>query len=302
MSFWSWLQFGSKKPEKKVETEATKNGQEPVIPDVPQIKVSNDYPYIIQLYDIFGDTSKELEPFGAKREIIGGNVYLVNEKVGFKERFPEDTETYKEHKIAELDKKIQSTEDKLKELKSLEATPEQLDLKNDLKLFKNWKRSLELRSKGSYVIIASDKLNSKPKFSFDRKGNFKLPVYKDVDHSTIRVPSEAQITTGSELLRENELKNGTPDNTNRLLTFGVLALLLIALCVMGYFMYKTVNSNTPVAQALINVTNSIERIAESNEIYAKQFKEATDNLNDIIDRVEVTDKPPSVTPAQNTAR
>lgn len=297
-----WNPFKKKDKEKEVKTEATKDGKEPMIPAVEPLKTKDDYPFVIQLFDIFGSSSKEVEPFAAKREIIEGNVYLVNEKFGFKERFPEDNDIYKEQKLDELNKQIQSLQDKIALSNGKEITPEVLDMRSDLRQFKAWKKSLELQGKGSYVIYTSNGAGSRPKFSFDRKGNFKFPIFKDIDHSLLRVPTEAQITTASELLLENEKKNGKPDNFNKLLAFGLVIVLTLAVCVMGFFMWKMADEPSDVSLALVNLSQSLEVIAQDMHQSSINFQNSTSNINDLIDRVELKDKPPQVTPAQNTIR
>src|SRR6056297_2251951 len=69
-------------------------------------ETKDSLPYIIQLYDVEGTTIFERNPFGAKRYIEKANVFLVNEKIGFKEPFPTDGDDYKNYKLEECERRI----------------------------------------------------------------------------------------------------------------------------------------------------------------------------------------------------
>ena len=132
--------------EKKIKTNVTENGQEAYVEEIKKVDVEKEYPYIVQLNDIQDSTIVRRQPFGAKRYIEKANVYLVNEKVGFKEPFPSDNEEYKQFKLDELETKIQEIEKKIEDhrKKKLAKTPEYLDLIQELKVHQGFKRSLEL--------------------------------------------------------------------------------------------------------------------------------------------------------------
>ena len=170
------------KPEKKVETPQSKAGE--VYVEAPtKVNVDKEYPYVVQLNDIEDNTVIRKEPFGAKRYIEGANVYLVNEKVGFKEPFPINTNDYKNYTLDEIEKKIKSLTQKLEKLrnnnsKHKRVTSDELDVIKEIKKFKNYRRSHLFEGNGSYMIISAEH-GGRPLYTFDRVGNFKLPVYKN---------------------------------------------------------------------------------------------------------------------------
>ncbi len=158
-----------------------------------------NYPYRVYLKDITGSSTKKLLPFGVERWIDenDGTVWLRNSTNNFKEREPVDSDEFKMYEIKELDKNIKILEKKLaKEMK--EDTSENIkNIQYELMLYKNFKRSLELQGKGSYMNIDSDGV---PYFVFRRKGAFKFPEFDNVELDTIYTPSQTKIKKASELL------------------------------------------------------------------------------------------------------
>ena len=196
------------------------------------VKADNDHPYDVRICDIWGTTSKEITTFGAKRFIEGANVYLVNEKLGFKEYMPIDDDDYKLYTLDSITKKIKTLE---KELGSEKKKQNPRSIKSELRFLKNRQRSLEVQGRGSYMRLNQQ---GKPFFEFDRVGNFKVPVFKNVDYSTLDIPSETRIKTAAELLQENDDKNGEK-NLGKIFQV-ILIILMIVLVLAGlFFAYKT---------------------------------------------------------------
>lgn len=235
------------------------------------IKTDGEYPYTIELWDVWGSTSKKAVRFGAKRYIDKGNVFLVNEKRGFIEPFPEDSSEYKQYKIEEVLKEIKKKEDLLTNLKKTNNPQHsERDLREDLKILKSFKRSLEFDGKGSYMLIDSDQAGARPLFMFDRRGNYRLPVFKNVDISLLYIPTEAKITEASDLIRENDIKNGK--SNIGLMTIGLIILLVILVCAGLFFAYKTASLDLSFVEVLKEITVNQEKFTE-------QIAQAIETIN-----------------------
>ena len=278
--------FTKKEKEKKVETEVTKKG-ETLMTDTPKVvDVKKDYPYIVQLNDVDGTTAFRKTPFGAKRWIDGANVWLVNEETGFKEPFPEDDDTYKQYKIAEIEAKLKKIDKEINaQKKKTVDTPLRLDLVQDKKVYLGYKKSLELQGKGSYMIV-SEEHGGRPLYTFDRKGNFKLPVFKNTDYSLLYVPVEADIALAGDLLKLNFEKNGSGDNHIKLINIVLTVILVIALGAFLWFGYKVIDIPT-------ETLSSLSKLTQSNAILTENMVEWFNSLNQTI---EVTNAAPIVTP------
>lgn len=87
----------NKTEEENIETVENKDGK------LEKVKTSGEYPITVELWDIWGTTSKKATRFGAKRYIEKGNVFLVNEKRGFKAPFPQENEDYKQFTVSWLE-------------------------------------------------------------------------------------------------------------------------------------------------------------------------------------------------------
>ena len=82
MKFWK-----KNEPDRKISTPQSKDGE--VFPEAAKkVNVSMEYPYLIQVNDIDDGTIIRRKPFGAKKYREGSNLYLLNEKEGFKEPVP----------------------------------------------------------------------------------------------------------------------------------------------------------------------------------------------------------------------
>ena len=242
-----------------------KEGQDdPYVEEIKKVDVEKEYPYIIQLNDINDSTIVRRAPFGAKRDIQGANVFLVNEKIGFKEPLPENSDEYKQYKIDELEDIIEELEEKIEthRSKNKAKTPEYLDWLVELKTMKGFKRSLELSGKGSYTIVSQEH-GGRLLYSFDRKGNFKLPVFKNVDYSLLYVPNESDIQLASELIQENDKANGITDNTLKLANLAILVLLVLGFVALIYFIYKSSNMPEGLVDSLTELTTQQGLLTET---------------------------------------
>lgn len=251
------------------------------------IKTDGQLPYTVELWDVWGSTSKKAVRFGAKRFIDKGNVFLVNEKRGFIEPFPEDTADYKQYKLDEINKEIKKKETQISAIKqSKNPQYSEKDLRQDIKILSGFKRSLELDGKGSYMLIDSDQAGARPLFMFDRRGNFRLPVFKNVDVSLLYIPTEAKITEASDLIRENEIKNGK--NSLNLATAGLFILLVILVFGAMYFAYKTASLDGQFVEVLSDISINQAAITEN---FADFIETLTNTTNPVVDE--------SVTPNLN---
>lgn len=238
------------------------------------IKTDGQYPYTVELWDVWGSTSKKAVRFGAKRFIEHGNVFLVNEKRGFIEPFPEDTAEYKQYKKEEITKEIEKKQRLLSNIKTLKNPQNsEKDLREDIRILKGFLRSLELDGKGSYMLIDSDSAGARPLFMFDRRGNYRLPVFKNVDVSLMYIPTEAKITEASDLIRENDSKNGK--NTLNLATAGLFVLLILLVFGAMYFAYKTSALPTEFIEVL-------KDIAVNQDALVEQLKDYVQPVDDIV--------------------
>jgi hypothetical protein len=253
----------------------------------------DEHPYIIQLYDVEGTTIFERSPFGAKRYIEKANVYLFNEKVGFKEPFPTNSDEFKNYRIDEAERRIRELTNQLNSLRnhnksSHRITAEELDLTNAIKTFKNFKRSLELQGEGSYMTVST---SGKPIYSFFRKGNFKLPLFNNVDTSLRYVPNEAAIAEASELLKLNDDKNGKNDHMHKVINIILSVVLLLGVIGLAIILYKA--GTMPEA-----MVNSMTQLADSNTQLAEKFSHNLDKIQNVTDRLTRSSPRPSVIPAQ----
>ena len=221
--------------------------------------VSSNFEYDIELWDVWDTTSKRRPIFGANRLIEDNNVYLFNEKTGFKIPFPENSEEYKQYKMEELDSIIKSIETKIKNNNKGKADHTLKDLNKDLRVHRNYKRSLELQGRGSYMVL---NYNGRPMFMFDRVGNLKMPLFKNVDRSLIYTPTEQKTQEVTQLLKENKEKNGEQVRLN-LATYALIIILALLVGIMFYTLYKM--SALPVEVS--------ESLARTGELFAQGAKD-----------------------------
>ena len=238
------------------------------------VKTAGELPYTIELYDIWGSTSKRAVRFGAKRFIEKGNVFLMNEKRGFKEPFPEDSEDFRSFKMEWVETEIKEINTKISKTMKAENPKWSLkDLRKDKKELENYRRSLELQGKGSYMLVDSDAAGGRPLFMFDRRGNYKLPVFKNIDLSLMYLPTEANITEASDLIRENNEKNGK--SSLNLAQLGLFVLMVVIILAGLFFAYKTASLDLSFVDVLKDITTSLNAQNEMLGDYIETAKNIT---------------------------
>ena len=238
-----------------VETVENKDGK------LEQVKTAGEYPFTVELWDNWGTTSKKSARFGAKRYIEKGNVFLVNEKRGFKVPFPQENDDYKQYTVTWLEDEIAELEKKVQDAATKKSDISLLDSKEDIRKLKGYLRSLTLDlenyNHGSYMTLDVD---GRPLFMFDRVGNYKLPVFKNIDTSTLYIPSEIEIEEASDLLKENDEKNKV-----RLINIAqsvFLALLVILILVAMYFAYQSATINPEVTSAMVDIAKNQDALTD----------------------------------------
>jgi len=262
------------------------NKSEEVKTDVNNEKVNSEkqYPYDVKICDIWGTTSKDQVKIAVQRRIFDSNVYLYNEKAGFKEPLPEDNDDFKDFKLEDINKELSSLDKQLNKKDNVNKK----GLRQQIRRLKGFKSSIEVQGRGSYMRLDE---NGRPYFEFDRVGNFKMPVYKNIDKSLLKTPDEAKIKNCSELLRENLEKNGDPNKHVKLLNIAILIVLVLTLCFFGYLTYKT--SDMPMV-----CSENLEKTAIIINRAASKFEQSSTQMNNITSRVYV--KQPDIIPNINT--
>jgi len=260
--------------------------------DIKGVKSNDEHPYVVELYDIWGTTSKRVLRLPAKRFIEKGNVFLYNEKLNFKVEFPEDNEEYKKYKTDEVKNMLKKKDTELKLLlkkKDFDLSRKK-DIEEDIRVLNGWEKSLALQGRGSYMMFDDDANGGKPLFMFDRKGNFKLPVFKNIDISLMHVPNEANIIEGSDLLKENFEKNGA-DNQVKMVNIVLAILMVIVILGFGYIAYKTTGNNQAISEVLAQAISGLDTVAD-------KFAESTEQLSNMT--ISVTENIPKIeTPTPN---
>lgn len=230
--------------------------------DKKKVNAKNSYEYSIEIYDVWDTTSKRISPFGANRIVEGNSSYLFNEQKKFKEPFPENNLEYKEYELETVNDKINEIE---KEIKTSENSKTKnplnsiKDLKRKLRVYRGYKKSIELRGNGSFMILNTDGV---PTFQFDRLGNIKFPLYKNVDRSAIYTPSELKTKNISKIIKDNDGKNGK-EQTLKFSTYILLILLVLGVCFMFYMGYKMQQLPVDVANTLSIVAENMQEIGKS---------------------------------------
>lgn len=224
-----------------------------------KVNSGSTFEYSIEVYDVWDTTSKRITPFGANRIVEGNSSFLYNEQKGFKEPFPENTAEFQEYDKDQIDEKIIELENKIKTINKSNSNQGTKDYKKQLRIFRGYKRSIELRGNGSFMILNSDGV---PTFMFDRIGNVKLPIYKNVDRSTLYIPSELKTKNVTKIMKDNDEKNGN-EQMVKISTYVVLVLLLLSLVFMFYMGYKMQKLPLDVAQVLSVVAENMESIGKS---------------------------------------
>lgn len=260
-------------------------------------KEGASFDYRIYYKDIHGSNTKKVLHFGAKRFVDeeNGTVYLLNEKYKFRESFPEDTNMWKIYKIKEVNEKIIDIEKELsKERKNDDPKINIKNLEFDLDMYKNYKRSLELQGRGSYLNYDEDGV---PYFTFRRKGNFKFPEFDNVELDTIYTPSEAKVKEGSDLfeMKKEKYSKFLRNIGSIMVIFFILLLLLLGGEV--YYGLKLNKEYDTTAVAVLNKQIDQEALycARMYGMAGENFYNASVNVKNITETI-VTDlhKPQTV--------
>jgi hypothetical protein len=130
---------------KKIEENKVKKKKEIENPDAAVTKDGDSNDYLVYMHDVFGNGVRDTEPIKVKRAIEGGNVWLVNTQLGFKEPMPENNKEYKNYVLKDVNEKITKLEKTREEVlkKKIKDTKISFrDLEQDLIIFKGYKRSL----------------------------------------------------------------------------------------------------------------------------------------------------------------
>ena len=267
--------FGINK-KKELETKQDINPIETERKENKKINSNQGFEYSIEIYDVWDTTSKRITPFGANRVVEDNNSYLFNELKGFKEPFPQNTEEYKEYELDDINLKIKKLED---EIKRFEKSPDQKisikDKKKELRIFRGYKRSIELRGNGSFMILNERGI---PTFQFDRVGNTKLPLYKNVDRSTIYIPSELKTKNITKILRDNDEKNKTT-TLHQWSTYTLLLILVLLTCVYIWYGYKAMTLPVDVSEILALVGENLQTISKDlNSLSSELIINETDKV------------------------
>ena len=268
--------FLKDKEERLLKEEELRNQQKKEMEDKDseheQVKSEKEFPYDVKICDIWGTTSKDQVKFPVQRRIIDSNVYLFNQKYGFKEPIPEDNDDFKDYKLEEVETQLKKLEKKVNDRKS---TDNKKGLRQQIRRLKGIKSSIQLQGRGSYMRLDE---NGRPYFEFDRVGNFKMPVYKNIDKSLLKTPDEAKIKLGSELIKENEEKNGDPNKGVKLLNIVITILLVISLCTCLYFNYKAIDVPEVCA-------NNLKETSLIINAAARKFDNSASSLENVSSRV-----------------
>lgn len=264
------------KPETKLDDVSTPKTKE----EKKQAKNEGSMPITVIIYDVWGTTRKFQTRFGVEKLVEGSNLYLFNKLREFKEPIPEDSDEYKKFKLDELKKLIEKKEKELEKSRQEKREADSLDFEQDLRIYKGWKRSLELQGRGSYMSFDYDREGGKPVFEFVRKGVFKLPVFFNVEIDTLYIPSEAKLKTAAQLLKENDEKNGKPDMF-KIATIVLLVILSVLVLAAFYFMYKTQQFPAEISANLGNTTQLLAQIADRLSFHTDFLINATNSTEPI---------------------
>lgn len=248
-----------------------------------KVESKKDFPYDVKLCDIWGSSSKDVAIIPVQRAIEGNNTYLYNEKFGFKEVEPKDSDEFRAYKIEELEEEIKKQEMLLKSSNDINKK----DIRGKIKQYSNWLNSLKLQGKGSYMRFSQ---TGKPYFEFDRVGNFRMPVFKNVDKSLLYTPSETKIKKGGDLIKENNDKNGDPNKQLKLLNIFITIVLVI---LAGIFIYATYKTSELPDQCSVNLDKASAFFVTASE----RIDNAADTLNNITGKVYIKEPDVEVVPS-----
>jgi uncharacterized small protein (DUF1192 family) len=251
------------------------------------VKKSGQFDFKVELYDVFGGITKKATTIEVINYRENGNLYLYNEKLKFKEIKPETTEDFKLYSIAEIDTQIDKLNNELSKIKNKESNNNQKDILFTMRVLNGYKRSLVNMGEGSFCHIDDDKNGGRITYRFLRVGNYKLPMFTNIETNTILVLSESKIAEASTLLDENEKKNGKSQVT--LISIVLIIILCVLVIVFIYAIYKASSmpdvctTNLDMAMKVWNTTGSI-------------MSENAERLMNLSDKLTITQDVNIVTP------
>lgn len=273
---------------KLIEASKKKKGK-PLTQETAITKDGDSNDYLVYMHDVFGNGVRDTEPIKVKRAIDGGNVWLVNKELGFKEPMPENNKDYKTYLLKDINDKIKILETKRSEVLKKEIKDTKLslrDLEQDLIFYKGYKRSLELEEDGSFLGISMASHGRLPYFRFLRKGNMKLPLFTGIETGLIRVPNEFNIREGSDLLKENEEKNNT-DKFLNIAKYTVLILMLVAFIAMVYFTADANSTAKVCTEGMVNISTYFGDVVGNGQINTDLLAQLVNNTVDVNAQVSV---------------
>lgn len=237
------------------------------------INQEKTHEYQIRLKISMGTATKELPFFDAVEatDESTGARFLINEEKNFKEPLPEETEDYKLYKIEELEDLIEELEQQLTD----ENTKDNPDInvktiRQQLKQYRKFKRSLELQGPGSYINFNS---NGRPYYVYKRIGSFKFPVYDNQENFMNLIPPATRIRTCSELHNANNQKYSKHNKTTFLASSVILFLIIIGFGVACWFVLNTASDYNDSAVAQLN-----QKIDDSAIYCAEMYGKAGENF------------------------
>ena len=251
------------------------------------VKKSGEFDFRVELYDVFGGITKKASTIEVINYRENGNLYLYNAKLKFKEVKPETTEDFKLYSIAEIDTQLDKLNTELKEIKDKKSNSNQKDILFTMRIFQGYKRSLVNMGEGSFCHIDDDKNGGRITYRFLRVGNYKLPMFTNVETNTILVLSESKIAEASTLIDENEKKNGKSQIP--MITVVIIIILCLLVVVFIYAIYKA--SSMP---DLCSV--NLDKAMHVWNYTGNKMTESANSLMNLTDKLTITQDVNIVTP------
>ena len=251
------------------------------------IKKSGKFDFKVELYIPFSGIMKKTRTIEVINYRENGNLYLYNEKLKFKEIKPEVTEDFKLYTVAEIDVLLDSLNNELKCIKAKKSNSNQKDILFTMRVLNGYKRSLINQGEGSFTFIDDDVNGGRITYRFLCVGNYKLPMFANVETNTILVLSESKIAEASTLLEENEKKNGKSQIP--MITVVLIIILCLLVVVFIYAIYKSASMpdvcsvNLDKAMHVWNYTGN-------------KMTEASNQLMNLTDKLTITQDVNIVTP------
>lgn len=228
--------------------------------------------YKIVIKEPMGSANKTVGSFGADRWVDEqGAVWLKNDKMFFKERFPSEDQEYKLYHKEELNKRIKEIELQLSnERKHDDLKVNVRNLEKQLKKYRRFFDSLDKQGKGSFINFDE---SGKPYFTFVRHDSLKFPVFENIDFGLFHTPSATRIKKGSELIQDRREKYSKHQKMN-ILASSITLILLVLLCLGSMFLiYKSYDKYSENAAVLLQ-----ERIDSAPLYCAELYGKAGDNF------------------------